>query len=92
MEIEINYYMTIQKLHKILSEQIAMGHGRKPVRVDKLSFSDPSDAEVWMIIDLVAVDLLAVTNRDEEGNAKFRADGAQSTRICCVLSGVELPF
>lgn len=79
--------MTIYRLHKLLGELIERGHGRKPVAINKRTFTNPLESDGAVIIDVDSLELYPVPQIDGDGGTKTREDGSECFRITCVLSG-----
>jgi len=80
--------MTVQRLHKLLVQLIEQGHGRKPVCVDKGSFSSPLENDGVSVFDLETVDGPRwIEVADDDGGTKWRKDGSVSGRTVVILKG-----
>lgn len=80
--------MTVAALHKRLSALIAAGHGRKPVLVNKPSFTHPCEMDGTVMLSISAVDgPLWIPICDDDGGTKWNADGTESGVRVIVLSG-----
>ncbi len=79
--------MTIYRLHQKLGELIAAGHGRKPVTIDKRTFTSPLERDGVVIMEVDSLEVCPVPQIDGDGFPKFRADGQECFRQCCILYG-----
>lgn len=80
--------MTVQRLHKLLGQLIEQGHGRKPVCVDKESFSSPLENDGVSVFDLETVDGPRwIEMADDDGGTKWNKDGSVSGRTVVILKG-----
>lgn len=80
--------MTVQRLHKLLGQLIEQGHGRKPVCVDKASFSSPLENDGISVFDLEIVDGPRwIEMADDDGGTKWNKDGSESGRRVVILKG-----
>lgn len=80
--------ITVAKLHRLLGEIIDLGDGRKPVCIDKSTFTHPLEGDGCTIIGIEFVDgPLWICNADDEGGVKENADGSESGRMTVVLKG-----
>lgn len=80
--------MTVATLHKRLSALIDAGHGRKPVLVDKPSFTHPCEQDGTTILEISSVDGPKwIPICDDDGGTKWNKDGTESGKTVIVLSG-----
>jgi hypothetical protein len=79
--------MTVSRLHKLLGALIDAGHGRKPVMVDRSTFSDPRDNDGLILLPPWDVRSEWVGNADDDGGVKMNRDGTESGRVCVVIVG-----
>lgn len=80
--------MTALKMHHLLGKLIDAGHGRKPVCIDKGSFSHALEQDGCLILGVEKVDgPLLICASDEDGGSKLNADGTESGRMTVVLKG-----
>ena len=82
--------MTVSKLHKLLTELIAAGHGRKPVCINKRTFNHRMEEDGAVILPVESVsgpEFIGTT--DDDGGTKFNRDGTEAGRYTVVLSGGE---
>lgn len=79
--------MTIIKLHKLLAALIEQGHGRKPVCIDKCTFTDPRESDGPMILPVCALDLKWVNDADDDGGIAVNKDGTERGHMTLVLGG-----
>ena len=79
--------MTVQKLHRALEALIAKGHARKPVCVNKRSFTHPLEPDGVAILDVTGLHYEAVVQADNDGGTGENKDGTEPMRRCVVLTG-----
>lgn len=80
--------MTVAALHKRLGALIEAGHGRKPVLVNKASFSHPLEEDGAVMLDIVAVyGPTWIPMADDDGGTKWNKDGTESGKTVVMLSG-----
>ncbi|PRD68743.1 hypothetical protein C6P61_09585 [Malikia spinosa] len=80
--------ITVQRLHKLLGQLAEQGHGRKPVCVDKESFSSPLENDGVSVFDLEIVDGPRwIEMADDDGGTKWNKDGSASGRTVVILKG-----
>jgi hypothetical protein len=80
--------MTVAALHKRLSALIAAGHGRKPVLVNKASFTHPLEMEGAVMLDIAAIyGPTWIPMADDDGGTKWNKDGTESGKTVVLLSG-----
>lgn len=79
---------TVARLHKELGKLIDQGHGRKPVQVNKQSFSHPLEEDGAVILDIEGIEGPRwVTMTDDDGGTKFNLDGTESGKRVVILRG-----
>lgn len=83
--------ITVNKLHKMLGKMIEQGHGRKPVCVNKQSFSHPLEGDGTVILELAGADVQWIPTSDDDGGTRYNKSGTESGRVCCVLNGGAVP-
>lgn len=82
--------MTVSKLHKLLTELIAAGHGRKPVCINKRTFNHKLERDGAVILPVESVSgPKFIGTADDDGWTKFNRDGTEAGRYTVVLSGGE---
>jgi hypothetical protein len=80
--------MTVAALHKRLGALIEAGHGRKPVLVDRQTFSDPRDNDGLILLPPWDVQGPRwIPNADDDGGAKWNKDGSESGQRCVLIVG-----
>lgn len=79
--------MTVSKLHKLLGELIQQGHKRKPVCVDKPTFTDNCEEDGVVILDVSGVEVRPIPMMDEDGGTKIRQNGEECYRQTAVIYG-----
>ena len=79
---------TVAKLHKLLGALIEQGHGRKPVCVDKSTFSHPLESDGALILDVDSVEGPRwICMADDDGGTKWNSDGSESGRQVVIIKG-----
>ncbi len=80
--------LTVRALHTILSDLIVSGHGRKPVCIDKTSFTHPLEQDGAVILHVASVEgPRFVANADDDGGQKWNKDGSESGKQIVILKG-----
>jgi len=79
--------VTVNKLYELLSKLVKEGHGRKPVCIDKCTFTDPRESDGPMILPVCALDLKWVNDADDDGGIAVNKDGTERGRLTLVLGG-----
>ena len=80
--------MNVQQLHKALGALIEQGHGRKPVCVNKASFSHPLESDGAVILKVWSISEPRWINMtDDDGGTKFNKDGTESGSYTIVIEG-----
>lgn len=79
--------MTIAMLHRLLGAMVAAGHGRKPVCIDKATFTDPRENDGPMILPVCEMELKWVLDAGEDGGIAVNKDGTERGRTTLVLGG-----
>lgn len=80
--------MTVARLHKLLGKLVEKGHGRKPVCIDKRTFSHPLENDGCTILGVDAIEgPRFIPNCDDDGGFKENSDGTESGRMTVVLKG-----
>lgn len=80
--------MNVKQLHKELGILIAQGHGRKPVCVNKATFSHPLEMDGAVILAVRSVSpprFIVMT--DDDGGTRFNKDGTESGSYTVILEG-----
>lgn len=79
---------TVAALHKRLGELVAAGHARKPVCVNKASFTHPLEGDGAVILDVHHIkDPEWISMSDDDGGTKWNADGTESGRYVVIIDG-----
>lgn len=78
--------MTIRQLHNLTGKLIAEGHSRKPVCIDKTTFSHPLEPDGCCILEVESAEVKCHEMLDENGSSE-KADGGTRQRTSFVLSG-----
>ena len=79
--------MTLNRLHKLLGELIAQGHGRREVYVDKSSFRDNRESDGVCIMPVCEIDVQTYELADDDGGWALDARGCVKTRTSLVIYG-----
>jgi hypothetical protein len=80
--------ITVGALHKVLSDLVSAGHSRKPVCIDKSTFSHVLESDGAVILPIEKISPVTwVPTVDDDGGTKMNADGSESGRYMVVLSG-----
>lgn len=80
--------MTVSRLHKLLGALIDAGHGRKPVLVDRSTFSDPRDNDGLILLPPWTVQGPRwIPTADDDGGTKWNRDGTEAGKQCVVIVG-----
>jgi hypothetical protein len=83
--------MTVAALYKRLGALIEAGHGRKPVAVNKTSFTHNCEDDGTVILDLQGVEgPIWIGTSDDDGGTKWNKDGTESGKQLVVLYGNNL--
>lgn len=81
--------MTVNKLHKILGEMIAAGHGRRPACVAKDTFTHNCESDGVTILEVCTVKAEWIPKADDDGGTAYRQDGTERGSTCVVLGGAS---
>ena len=79
--------MTVAKLHRFLGAMIEAGHGRKPVTVNKRTFSHPLEQDGVSILNVHSAELDWIPQGDDDGGTKVNKDGTEHGKWNVVLTG-----
>jgi hypothetical protein len=80
--------VTVNKLHKILTELIAKGHGRNTVYVDEPTFHSHPDGDEYGMLDISGVKGPEfVVSTGHNGEPKLRIDGSECGKMAVILYG-----
>ena len=80
--------MTVARLHKLLGDLVAQGHGRKPVCIDKSTFHHPLEQDGAVVLGVDSIHgPKFIANCDDEGDAALNEDGTESGRYTVILAG-----
>ena len=80
--------ITVSALYKKLEKLVKEGHGRKPVCIDKSSFSHPCEEDGAVVIGVEEVTRPHwIPTLDDDGGQKINKDGSESGRAVMVLKG-----
>lgn len=80
--------MTVAALHKRLGALIEAGHGRKPVMVNKATFTHPLEEDGAVILHIAEVRGPEwIPNVDDDGGTKWNRDDSESGQRVVMLAG-----
>ena len=80
--------LTVAALHKRLSALIEAGYGRKPVAVNKRTFTDPCEQDGAVILAVHGVEGPRwIPTPDDDGGTKWNKDGTEAGKRLVVLFG-----
>lgn len=79
--------MTIKKLHKLLGSLIDQGHSRKPVYINKGTFTHPLESDGCIALKIVGGSIQWIPTIDDDGFQKYRKDNSECGTHCFVLEG-----
>jgi len=79
--------MTVAKLHKVLGEMIAQGHGRKPACVSKDTFTHNCESDGVTILDVCTAKVKWIPWCDDDGGQALNKDGTEHGKNVLVLGG-----
>lgn len=79
--------MTVNALHKLLGKLINQGHARKPVCIDKTTFTHNLEQDGCLILEVCGVDILPIIKMDDDGGSKVDSKGRECYQQTCVLVG-----
>lgn len=80
--------MTVAALHKKLGQLIKAGHGRKPVAINKPTFTDPCEQDGAVILAVHGVEGPRwIYTCDDDGGVKINKDGSEAAKRIVVLFG-----
>lgn len=81
---------TVAGLHKQLGKLIAAGHGRKPVAINKDTFSSPMEEDGACIIGVAEVEGPTFVCRcDDDGGTYYNKDGSEAGAFTVILRGTR---
>lgn len=79
---------TVASLHKQLGALIAAGHGRKPVLVNKATFTHPLEADGCVMLPIAQVQGPKwIGLSDDDGGTKWNKDGSEAGKTVVLLAG-----
>lgn len=80
--------LTVSSLHKMLAKLIADGHGRKPVCINKRTFSHPLETDGVVILNIHGVTGPEwIAKCDDDGDPKINRDGSEAGSQTVILIG-----
>lgn len=79
--------MTVARLHKLLGDQLAAGHARKPVCVAKDTFVHNCESDGVTILDVRGTKMQWVLRCDDDGGVDYCKDGTEKGFTALVLEG-----
>jgi len=80
--------ITINRLHKILTAEIAKGRGKIPVTIHKDTFTHPLESDGCTVLDVVDCDVEYINIMDDDGSHAVNKDGSERIRLNFILLGV----
>lgn len=80
---------TIGRLCKRLEQLVKEGHARKPVVIDKPSFTHNCESDGVTMLPIAGIGIVHVLQCDGDGGTKIKKDGSESHRQCLVLVGCD---
>lgn len=83
--------ITINKLHRLLGQMIADGHGRKSVCIDKPTFTHNLETDGCVILEVCKAEIATYPRIDDDGGIALRADGSERHITSAVLYGNSHP-
>lgn len=82
--------MTVARLHQILGDLIAAGHGQRPVCINKTTFRPPGGQEGSVILDVGSASGPEwVPTRDDSDCNPWHQDSNEAGRRVVVLRGLH---
>ena len=81
--------MTVARLHQILADLIAAGHGQKPVCINKTTFRHPGGRDGSVILDIGSVSGPEWVPLHDDGNGPCLQDNSEAGRRVVVLRGLH---
>lgn len=81
--------MTVVRLNRILEGFIARGHGRLPVYINKLTFTDPLEQDGAVVIGIKDCEIHRIELLDGDGFTKTRKSGTSCSKLTVVMFGEE---
>lgn len=81
--------MTLNKLHKILGELIALGNGRRQACIAKESFRDNRESDGCTILPICAVDTDWIPLADDDGGTAQTKAGLERGSWTVILGGAS---
>lgn len=79
--------ITVNRLHKMLTEAIAQGHGRAKVCVHKTTFDHPLEDDGVVVLDVAGGGVEHIEQSDDDGGWATDKAGRTITRKCFVIFG-----
>lgn len=79
--------MTVGRLHRFLGAMVKAGHARKPVAVNKSTFSHPLEQDGVAVLNVEKAELDWIPQSDDDGGTKVNKDGTEHGKWNVVLSG-----
>ena len=79
--------VTVLALQKMLEKLVKEGHGRKPVFVNKATFTDNRESDGVTILPASGVFLRTITMADDDGGTALRKDGSESLKTVALVFG-----
>lgn len=79
--------MNVNSLHKALTTLIEMGHGHKPVAINKDTFRHPLEGDGCLVLPVEHVEIDWILQLDDDGGTAMNKDGSERGKSVVVLSG-----
>lgn len=79
--------MTVGRLHKALTKLIDEGHARKPVTINKNTFTHPLEGDGCVILPVDGCSIEWVEKAHPDGGLQENVDGSIAGSFNVVLSG-----
>ncbi|MEM1355958.1 MAG: hypothetical protein AAGH88_13875 [Planctomycetota bacterium] len=81
--------MTVYMLHNLLGQMIKKGLARRKIVVDKRSFISLLEEDGHILMNVESCETQTHSMMEEDGGAKFNADGSERVRTSVVLQGSD---
>lgn len=79
--------MTVNQLSKLIDKLKSDGHGRRPVCIDKDSFSHNCESDGVTILEVMSVGIERIRIADGDGGSATNKDGSERSQSTCILAG-----
>lgn len=81
--------ITINRLHRLLGELVADGHGRQSVCIDKPSFQHNLESDGCVILEVCTAKIHTYPRINDDGGIAFNSRGEERTITGLVLGGTD---